>query len=730
MKLEFHSLSKSFGDKQIFDQMNEAFDSTGKITTILGESGSGKSTLLNILFGIDQEYEGTYSIDGLDTKNLSDTDWDYLRSQRIQIVYQDFKLLEKFTVEENLYFANRIYTVDYLKRKSKLLALLNLESIEHTLVKDISGGQKQRVAIARALLNDPEVLLLDEPTGNLDQENTIALFDYLKQIKEQGKSIYVITHDDRITSYSDTIYLLENHQLVLQTKTNVQIEKIKKRQKIKKRKKIKKRQRKNKNKISIRNVVKYIQTDLFRNKSHFFVTSIPLILILSVFTLLFTGFKQTTLDSFTDLFKGLAENVLYIDTQTLTQKQQAKLNKQQIESSTDGKRLYFSKVDFKKMEQLNNVEKIIPFNLGNFILDEDNNELQENIDTKDFPEEFKQLNSFSTAPSLITFSFQSLLLPNKDLYYYNPNHVKVVSGRLPETKQEVLVPDFYKRYLELLNEYSDTISLNVKDSSDNFSKKNYLISGTYETNYKNTFVPQMRINGSNAFPIYIPYRDSTDLDTLKSQNSYEDYKKSESTNPQTIKYLKSIYDTYDDYFKSIGTGNGSVLIVAKKEEAVPEVTKEIEKLFPYYQIRSRYSLKNGEFSITYRKLVFTLLAGLSIASILMIIIFVFLNKQVISQKKKELATLFSLGYSKLSVKSIIGSEIVIQFLAIYFISMCVVWVFDEFYLSKTTYSTYFVNIFSLENQLLLLLVILLTSFFSTLWGVSSVNKKRLVENLK
>ncbi|MGM0123394.1 hypothetical protein IGI37_000760 [Enterococcus sp. AZ194] len=720
MKLEFKELSKSYGTNPIFSRVSNVFNHHGEITAIVGESGTGKSTLLNILFGIDQKYEGTYLIDGKDTRKFDDSQWDDLRSREIQMVYQDFKLLENFSVDANLYFANRLFDSDYEARKDQLLNLLNLNSVKDTVVKNCSGGQKQRVAIARALLNRPKVILLDEPTGNLDSENTTELMDYLQTIKDQGISIYIITHDDRVLPYSDNIYRLANQQLIEEkSQPNSPFDDC-----------ISQQHTEKKTPISV--LFKYVFTDLRKTVGELFLTGIPLLVILSIFMLLFTGYKQLSLDSFTQLFKGLDETVIYVETNTLTNDYANKLNKQQINSSTDGHRLFFSEADINDIEHITEVKKTIPFDSSSSIVDEESNELQQHISAADFPDELKKLSSYSSAPDVVNFTFQSLFLSSENIDYYNPNHIKLASGSLPQKKDELLVPDFYLVYLQAKNEFGrdGRVSLDVKNDQDKFTKKSYVISGSYVTDYRRTLIPTMRLSGTNAFAVYTRKIKDTGLSNQLSKNTYEDAKNFSGDNEETTKYLADIYKDYDSYKKSVGTGIGGLLIVAKDKKDMPKLSEKIQKLFPYYQLRSRYALTQGDFALIYHQLLWVMFAGLLGMVILMVLIFVFLNKQNIHHKKKELAILFSLGYSKRAVKFIIGWEITLQLAAIYLSSLGVVALFNKLYLSTSSYGTYFTGLFDSDTQLMLLGAILVTCLLSTLWGVTSVKKKKLIENLK
>lgn len=440
MELKFEKLTKKYGSKVVLKQISQRFDAKSQITSIIGDSGAGKSTLLNILFGIDQKYEGRYLINGREAHAYSDQEWDYLRSRKIQMVYQDFKLLENFTVAENLTFSNRDYADSYSKRAAPLIQLLGLTDIVQTKVRDISGGQKQRVAIARALLNKPEVLLMDEPTGNLDANNTAELMHYLEKIKTSGISIYIITHDERILPFSDNILRLQHGQLITERQaSNPSAPSSATRSAARMRN----------SHTPWATLGNYIRLDLFNNWKALVLTSIPLMLILSVFILILSGYKQASVDSFTDVFKGLGENVVYIDTEKFTVDYQKKLNQRGVQSSTDGHRIYFSKDDVQAVSQVNSVAKVVLFSSGNLILDPDRNELQEALQKQDLPEEFKKFRSYSTAPEKIQLTFQSMFLSPENTKYYNPRRLEVVGGRYPEKNNEILVPDFYHKYLSL-----------------------------------------------------------------------------------------------------------------------------------------------------------------------------------------------------------------------------------------------------------------------------------------
>ena len=149
--IQLNHIHKAFGKKVIFDQMSATFDQPGKVYAILGASGSGKTTLLHMLFGLDRDFTGSYTLFGRDASELTNRDWDGIRSSRMQLVYQDDKLLGDFTVEDNLKFAlNDPHQGEEAIRQA--LTRMDLLELTHQKVKKLSGGEKQRLAFGRAPL--------------------------------------------------------------------------------------------------------------------------------------------------------------------------------------------------------------------------------------------------------------------------------------------------------------------------------------------------------------------------------------------------------------------------------------------------------------------------------------------------------------------------------------------------------------------------------------------------
>jgi putative ABC transport system ATP-binding protein len=185
----------------------------GEFLAIMGPSGSGKSTLMNLIGFLDRPTEGKIIIKGLDINELSDKEVARLRGLEIGFVFQTFNLIPRLTAFENVElptYANSREGVDARKRAKELLTMVGLGDRMHHKPGELSGGQSQRVAIARALINDPAILLADEPTGNLDSKTGCEILGMFTRLNEEGRTIVMITHDPEIAKYADRVVLVKD----------------------------------------------------------------------------------------------------------------------------------------------------------------------------------------------------------------------------------------------------------------------------------------------------------------------------------------------------------------------------------------------------------------------------------------------------------------------------------------------------------------------------------------
>ena len=178
--------------------------SAGESVAIMGPSGSGKSTLLNIMGCIDRATEGEYFFDGKNVNDYSDNERAKLRNGFLGFVLQDFALVERYTVEENvvlpLKYSKKFKKDQRAERIDAVLKLVGIEEKKEQSVLKLSGGQRQRVAIARALVNEAEVLLCDEPTGALDKATGQGIVNIFKELNKQGKTVIIVTHDPDVAA--------------------------------------------------------------------------------------------------------------------------------------------------------------------------------------------------------------------------------------------------------------------------------------------------------------------------------------------------------------------------------------------------------------------------------------------------------------------------------------------------------------------------------------------------
>jgi putative ABC transport system ATP-binding protein len=189
----------------------------GEFVSIMGPSGSGKSTAVNMVGCLDIPTRGKIFLDGKNIANLEESDLAQIRGKKIGFIFQKFNLVSTLTALENVALPMLFQGMPAEQRQKKARALLELvdlgDRINHKPT-ELSGGQQQRVAIARALANDPQVILADEPTGNLDSKTGIKILEFLDKLHRQGKTIIMVTHDADLAKYADRVLYLKDGAIV------------------------------------------------------------------------------------------------------------------------------------------------------------------------------------------------------------------------------------------------------------------------------------------------------------------------------------------------------------------------------------------------------------------------------------------------------------------------------------------------------------------------------------
>jgi ABC-type lipoprotein export system ATPase subunit len=222
--IELRGLTKRYG---LGDAQHNALDEVdltiekGEFITIMGPSGCGKTTLLNILGLLDRSDDGEYLLDGKSVETLSNARHARIRSQQIGIVFQSFNLINRLSVIENVALPltyKGMFRTKRLIMASEILKSFHLSEREYYMPWQLSGGQMQRVAIARALVNNPSIILADEPTGNLDSKSSHIVMEELSDLHKRGNTIVMVTHNPNLTTYASRVIHMLDGKIASDTK--------------------------------------------------------------------------------------------------------------------------------------------------------------------------------------------------------------------------------------------------------------------------------------------------------------------------------------------------------------------------------------------------------------------------------------------------------------------------------------------------------------------------------
>ena len=217
--IELEAIEKTYGSGNMETPVLKGISfriQAGEYLALMGASGTGKSTLMNVLGCLDKPTGGEYRLDGTDAVSLDDNAISHLRNQKIGFVFQQFHLLERTTALKNVMLPliySEPYPEDAEERAEKALGAVGLNDRMYYRPSELSGGQQQRVAIARALITDPQIILADEPTGNLDSKSGLEILAIFKRLHRDGRTIIIVTHDEEVAEHADRIIVLTDGKI-------------------------------------------------------------------------------------------------------------------------------------------------------------------------------------------------------------------------------------------------------------------------------------------------------------------------------------------------------------------------------------------------------------------------------------------------------------------------------------------------------------------------------------
>jgi putative ABC transport system ATP-binding protein len=217
--IELETIEKTYGSGETATPVLKGVSfriQAGEYVALMGASGTGKSTLMNIVGCLDKPTGGQYQLDGIDAVTLDDNALSHLRNQKIGFVFQQFHLLERTTALKNVMLPliySEPYPEDAQQRAEEALTAVGLSDRMHYRPGELSGGQQQRVAIARALITDPQIILADEPTGNLDSTSGLEILAIFKRLHRDGRTIIIVTHDEEVAEHADRIIVLTDGKI-------------------------------------------------------------------------------------------------------------------------------------------------------------------------------------------------------------------------------------------------------------------------------------------------------------------------------------------------------------------------------------------------------------------------------------------------------------------------------------------------------------------------------------
>lgn len=716
-----------------------------EFVAILGQSGSGKTTLLNIIGGLDNNFTGNLVINNNSTKSFTQNNWNYYRNKNIGFIFQNYNLIEHDKVIENVLMPLLLNDKKDKKKARKILKKLNLENCINKTPKQLSGGQMQRVAIARALINDPKIILADEPTGALDKENSIKIMELIKNISKD-KLVIMVTHNEMLAKkYASRIIKLEDGKIISDSnplESNYVYENSANFKKIK-------MKFKDALRLSINNLMtKKKRTFLVSLAASIGIVGISLILSIS------NGFNKKLLE----YEKSTVSSFPIIINNKIT------VNKKESKNKIDNNKLYsysmkneyikkenitldfiskLSKLDDDLIKSIS-YKRIINFNL----ISKNNNDIRL---------------SDSSFINLVSFPYAK---ENLDNYY------DIVIGRMPKYENEVIliIDDknrVDKELLDLLFIDEDNFDISkilgkelkivmnddiyISVNNKTFNKKQASLD-MYNSinNEKIKFVGVAREKKSNNKMDYSNIIESISQNDFVSKIGYKnaliDKIVSKNKNSEVVKYQRienNIITMGNISFEQYGITKEETLTMLGNDDLpysigiYPKDFESKNKIISYLKrnniVYTDYANTITSYFSKFIKLVSIILIAFSsislIVSSFMIAIITYIS---VLERTKEIAILRSFGSSKKDIIKIFSAENFIIGLSsgiIGIITSKIILLFIDYILNKVT-GIYFVSRLNIISLIILILVSTIISIISGLIPSYLSGRKNIVESLK
>ena len=700
--IQIDQMTKSFGPKQVFENMSLSINAPGKKILIKGASGSGKTTLFNILLGLDFDYEGQYLLNGQDAQKISQSYWAQIRNKQVKMVFQDYKLIEQLTVKENLQLTEN-FSIEKIKQ---MLDFVGLSELINRKCSNLSGGQKQRVAIARALISEPKLLLLDEPTSNLDKENKQELFGLLNKLAEKGICLIIASHDKSMDQIADQVIELKDKQFSpsqyrLSTTCDQLIE--------------------GKSGIDFKVIWKFFIRDLHGRWREVLLFFLPLLIIFTFFILGYASLYHFNASQHSKLFAGIGENIILLD------KKKVKDSISSSSSSDRSPKLGFSQ---EELDWFKNLEEEIDYsfiqNKKHFSMSQIPESLNLSLAVKDFPDSLRLKGGYTSRDAHILFYFDQLGVPSQYQNDCNFELLTLLFGDFPQSGSEgILIPDIYAEIISGKEGDGSLVGNTIKlpvTSPDKETPvtKEYQVTGIYKTDYRAYFMSQ--------YPLYLAFEPQIEK-ALFTKEGYQGHIASLLNNQDQSQYFENSLVDFEHYIDSLGTGYDQVILRLHNIKDQKRLHQLIKDRFPSLIITSQYAFKKSDLGQTYRdELNKLLLNSLLVVAVIGFLI-ILLNKGYFFKSHRQYAILYSLGYKKLNILQLVWLESSLLIIGTFILAYLVQLLTYQLYYRHSGIHRYLQVMMTSHVSSHLIAFVLVVTCLSIFWNISGINRKKLINYL-